>query len=555
MARKSRRENSNPNPLPIPVIADCHDGERIPTALYARLSVEDGNKGNNDTINNQIAYVRNYIANHSEYELVDMYIDNGFSGTNFDRPEFNRMMADASHGKVSCIIVKDLSRFGRNYIETGMYLESILPKLGVRLIAINDNFDSFNENDRNSISVPMKNMINEMYARDHSRKSTLAHKLRRNNPSKLPGGIAPYGYLIDEENNKYIFDPEKSDYVKMVFLWRSLGNSCGQICLKLDLIGAPFPLPGSKRSDNPKWNTSTVERIVSNRAYRGDLCFGKTSHRISSNGHAVKYIPENEWTIRENQHDPLVTSYELEAIETNKTTYSKGVFVDHLGCFKGILFCKECGRSMSAMDISFYRKFSSKEKTTVYRFGCYSRPKGFGFCGNGISEDALKVIVMENIKLHLKLMTDKAETIKSFMSSDAYKDIPLSIDKKIMAAEVSLSEEKERQAKLYEDYRTGFLEREDFELINENTSARIVSLEDNLAILKKKKDDYLRTINSYLGMIDEIKPDPDEEGFDPELVRKLVEKVEVTKDKRVEITFKFADICSLIDEAMKGVVS
>lgn len=553
MARKSRRDKSSQSPVPIPISQAPVDSERIPTALYARLSVEDGNKDNKDTINNQIAYIRNYIANHSEYELVDMYVDNGFTGTDFDRPEFNRMMSDCSHGKVSCIIVKDLSRFGRNYIETGMYLESILPKLNVRLIAINDVFDSFNEDDRNSISVPMKNMINEMYARDHSRKEILAHKLRRNNPNKLPSGHSPYGYLIDGEIHRYVLDPEKSDYVKMMFLWRLLGCTSEQICLKLDLVDAPLPQERNMQIHNTKWSKGTVERILSNRVYRGDVCFGKTMHRLTNNGHTVKYVPENEWTIRENQHDPLVTSYDLEEIVSNKQSRPKRRVEDHMGCFKGILFCKECGRSMCTMDTSYYEKFSAKEKSTVFHFVCYSRSKDFCSCRNHIAEDALKVMVMENIRFYLKLMTDKAVVIRSAKSSDSCKDIQLSIDKKIMAAEVSLTEEKERQAKLYEDYHTGFLEKDDFEIINEKCSSRISTLENNLEVLRKKKDEYLRTINSYLSMIDEIKPEPDEDGFDPRLVRQLVEKIEVTKDNRLEITFKFADICTLIDEALKGV--
>ena len=283
MARKSRRDNVTPLGAS-PIVSKERESNvhRIPTAIYARLSKEDQNGG--ETIGNQIEFVNAYINNHKEMELVETYVDNGFTGTNFDRPEFNRMIADAGHGKVSCIVVKDLSRFGRNYIEAGMFIETIFPKLNVRLIAVNDNFDSFNESDRNSLTVPMKNMINEMYARDHSIKAVRAYKLMQMDESKLPVGFPPYGYLKNEDVSQYIPDPERADYVKMIFLWRSLGVSINSILDRLNLIDAPGSAKTTRPSNNGKWYWNTISKIIDNRAYRGDLCFGKYIDRMTNGG-------------------------------------------------------------------------------------------------------------------------------------------------------------------------------------------------------------------------------------------------------------------------------
>ena len=175
MARKSRRQTQQPKELVVSVPQNNISSRvKIKTAAYARLSVE---KDLDESIGTQVQFLYQYIAEHPEFDLIDTYSDNGYTGTNFDRPEFNRMMDDVRTGKIQCILVKDLSRFGRDLVETGYYLETIFPRLNVRLIAINDDFDSSREEDRNSLAVPIKNLINEMYAKDFSRKSTSYYEL------------------------------------------------------------------------------------------------------------------------------------------------------------------------------------------------------------------------------------------------------------------------------------------------------------------------------------------------------------------------------------------
>ena len=248
-----------------------YSGEKIPTAIYARLSVlRDDDKS--ESIENQISLIHRYILEHPEMELFDVYADRDRSGTNFNRPEFERLISDVTKGKVTCIIVKDLSRFGRNYIETGVFIENIFPKLGARLIAINDNFDSNREEDVNSLSVPIKNMINEMYAKDISRKIISSNRIRnRSGNSKLRGN-APYGYKY--EDNKLVPDERYAPYVRLIFEWRSKGKSVNDIAKRLTLIGAPVPgnVTGDKNIDKfgERWLPSKIYHILSNPEYTGD---------------------------------------------------------------------------------------------------------------------------------------------------------------------------------------------------------------------------------------------------------------------------------------------
>ena len=213
MARKSRRNKNAPQGnVQEPVIKNRKE-TLIATGAYARLSVENET---DDTLQTQITMLHSYITNHPELELTDTYIDNGYSGTNFDRPEFIRLMDDVRSGRISCIVVKDLSRFGRDYLETGYYLETLFPHLNVRFIAVTDNFDSFREGDLNSLSVPLKNMVNTMYAKDISRKQCAAAKIRAKRERAMPNGTAPYGYRFTEDKTGYIEDPLTAPYVRMI---------------------------------------------------------------------------------------------------------------------------------------------------------------------------------------------------------------------------------------------------------------------------------------------------------------------------------------------------
>ena len=254
-------------------------------AVYLRLSREDGDvtdggKTVSNSIANQNELVMDYLKSHPEIKVVDTYTDDGFSGVNFERPEFQRMLSDIRQSKIDCVIVKDLSRFGRNYIESGRYIEKIFPMLGIRFIAITDGYDSINENMGSEMIIPFKNLINDAYCRDISVKIRSHMDIKRRNGEYI-GAFAAYGYLKDEENkNHLVIDDYAADVVRDIFTMKLCGMSQQSIADKLNSNGILSPIQYKKsigielessfqKSIKPKWSYNAVLRILKNEVYTG----------------------------------------------------------------------------------------------------------------------------------------------------------------------------------------------------------------------------------------------------------------------------------------------
>ena len=221
MARKSRKITAAAEP-----VIEVQPTETFPTAIYARLSVENSGKSEKvDVIANQIEICKSYIADRPYLDLIDTYIDNGHTGTVFDRPEFNRLINDIKTGRIKCLVVRDLSRFGRDYIETGTYLERIFPQIGLRFIAIKENYDSFDtDGSSESLMIPLQNMINALYSKDISRKVSTALKAQMEDGTFVKRNL-PYGYKWDEEHSNMVIDEEAAQYVRLIFRWKIEGKS------------------------------------------------------------------------------------------------------------------------------------------------------------------------------------------------------------------------------------------------------------------------------------------------------------------------------------------
>ena len=238
MARKSRKKPLQNEFVSLDMVALTDTVPQIPTAAYGRLSVEEEADG--QSRENQIALLQDYIGRQDDMELAGTYFDNGYTGTNFNRPEFIRLMDDVRQKKIRCIVVKDLSRFGRNMLEASYYIEKVFPFLGVRLIAITDNFDSNRKSDMESISVPLRNLVNELYAKDISRKIWSSLQKKKKDGFAV-GSAAPYGYIRNPITKRNEIDNETAFYVQLIFMWAQLGVSRNEIANRLQLLGAPTP--------------------------------------------------------------------------------------------------------------------------------------------------------------------------------------------------------------------------------------------------------------------------------------------------------------------------
>lgn len=333
------------------------------TGGYVRLSVLDGNKSDSDSIENQESILRCFIGNDPSLSLYSIYADNGQTGVNFERKNFERLLKDIKEGKVDCVVVKDLSRFGRNYIEAGEYLEKIFPFMGVRFIAVNDGYDSIDPASSDSLSMHLKNLVNDIYARDISAK--ISPVLRRKQEcGDFIGTWASYGYLKSEEDkHQLVVDGETANIVHDIFHWRLHGLSYQMITRKLTGCGIPSPsryryekgLLKDKRFANSPWSVEAVKNILNSEVYIGHMVQGKKRESLYQ-GQRQTILPKDQWIIVRNTHEAIIDQQTFDAVQrinekakriyTSRLKRYSGVFNTE-NILKGYVCCGECGINLT----------------------------------------------------------------------------------------------------------------------------------------------------------------------------------------------------------------
>lgn len=562
MARKSRRAQ-NDIAVSTAVIANIQTKKKenlLRTAAYGRLSVENET---DESLQTQMSMLYQFIDEHEDLQFEDSYSDNGYSGTNFDRPEFVRLMDDVRSGKIECIVVKDLSRFGRDYLETGYYIETLFPHLNVRFIAVTDEFDSIREEDRSSLAVPIKNMVNAMYAKDISKKICASREVIKNKEDSMPMGTAPFGYDHSEDKKRFVLDEENAPTVRAIFAWSRLGVSVKEIGKRLDLIGAMTP--GQSRNQKvgkevkpAEWRADTVYKILSHPGYVGDVCVGRIKQALYKAEKCHRTSPD-EWTVHQNTHEPLVTREDREQIiqtmkannmkKYSETDYHKEQREKIQDQFSGMIHCAECGRNM------YYVRYLHDYKTLKKTGGQYLCPQNGGkaACGGRVvHEDFLKIFIMDQIHLLIKGMCDRKKMLDMVNTSQGGKNALLSAQKKMLALQVKISETEERQHKLYEDYADGILDAEDYQNIKDQYVADAQRMQDELAGLEVKRKRLEKTLDDYSKIVKHLEQYLDNREFNPELVHELVERVLISNTDGYEITFKCEDVYKRVIEMMEG---
>ena len=364
-------------------------------AGYIRLSKEDKIKDESNSVTNQKLIITSHIKNNKDLELFDFYIDDGYSGTTFDRPEYKRMIKDIVEGKVNTIIVKDLSRFGRNHIESDDYIENILPGYNVRFISINDDIDSFkNPKSVSSIAVPLKNLMNDQYARDISEKVRSTLKIKQLN-GEFIGVTAPYGYLKNpQDKHKFIIDKDVSYIVKKIFNMILLGKSRKEIAEHLNSknVLTPSLYKISKEKTNnkelirsKKWNVEIVNRILRNETYTGTLIQNiktKPNYRTDK----LIDINKNEWIITKNHHEPIINKDKFDEVQQILNRKIKVNKNDDIDLFSGYLKCSHCGSNL----------IIKKSKNQVYYY-CSSYIRDKSCLKYSINKKKLEQMVKDEI--------------------------------------------------------------------------------------------------------------------------------------------------------------
>ena len=555
MARTSRKGGA--------VAVQAAPAERIwQTALYARLSVEDSGRKGADTIETQIELIHSYVSSRDCLDIYDTYIDNGESGADFERPAWNRMMDDIRSGKVNCIAVKDLSRFGRNYIETCEMLEKIFPFMGVRFISINDGYDSEISADGNEwLIVALKSLVNDQYLKDVSRKICSSVKARQER-GEYTRGFAPFGYKkIDGQKGKLEPDPEAVPIVRDIYQWRVAGLSHLAICKRLDEQGIPTPNEYLRRKygadmytgdffKSTIWRAATLKIILRNPVYIGTVQTGKESQRLYEHKPCTD-VPREQWVITENAHEPIVDRELWDMVQTieidiRKAYAESGTRPERTeNILKGYVICGICGSKMSRQ----YNKkvmVSGKVWETYYYLCPISRQHSADQPFRSIRADALTNAVFPLIAERLQSVTNLCTVIEKRTKQQA--DPRAALNAEIAHTSRELETITGRLAGLYESYIEKLLTESDYINIKAEYESRIESFRQRIDELSRRAAlmaDISASDNRWLKAAKEFQ-NPTE--LTRNMIEALVERIEVSGPNRIEVVWKFADEFELLRE-------
>ena len=528
MARKSRK-----NPITEPIWA-----VEFNTALYIRLSVEDGH-GRSNSIENQQLILNDYVSDKPEFRILDTFIDNGLTGTNFDRPSFKRMLSDIESGKINCVIVKDLSRLGRNSIDTCYYIERYFVHHKVRFIAVNDNFDSADENNsQNGIILPLKNMVNEAYALDIGKKiKAQAHQAMLD--GDYIGARAPFGYKKSPENcHKLIIDEETAPIVRRIFEWFVEGCGLNTITVRLNEMGIDTSsVYKSKTSERDKhytlnrnWTTFTVSHILDNPVYTGDMVQGKSQIVEHKQQHNVS--PE-DYIVVKNTHEPIVSRELFERVRKIRAAVRekcKSKPIDHYteNIFKGKVFCTHCGKPLHR------QRAKRKTMPDIYRLHCLSPSRVSKSACVGVNIDEPIVIDFVSAEIKKRL----SELDKSFLETFKIDNDGANFKKEKSKMMRELTRVQGLIKGLYESLVSGLISNEDYEEFKsdylkqaDKLKHEIECLENEISGLENERKNQfeIKELSSSFKKSKQLTAD---------LLNRLVERIEISHDREIKVYFR-----------------
>ena len=533
--------------------------EKAQAAIYCRLSQDDGSLGESGSIQTQKAILTQYCQEH-HMEIVDCYCDDGWSGTNFDRPAFQRMIGDIEAGRVNTVIVKDLSRFGREYAQMGLYIEHYFEEKGVRFLSLAENIDS--SQGQNNLVLPFTNVINSLYARQASEKTKAAHRARAKNGMFL-GSRAPYGYQKDPSDRHHlIVDPEAAEVVKEIF--RMFADGIGYVRMTKILRERNILNPQAyfnqnnpdyyKHSDYWRkpfdWHATSVRAILNNPVYLGKLTFGKTKTKGFFDKRRVP-TEESDWIVVEHTHEPLVSQELWDTVHQMMKARRRENSSGHVQPFAGLVKCAGCGSSLNA---SYDKK---KGKYTGFSCWVYKNYGKQRCTSHAIGWQTLNRLVLEDIRcnaqvaklaaaryvgvlLRTKLEKEKGETVRA--------------ERELKKAEKRIGELDKILAKLYEDQALGKISEARYQAMAPGYETEQASLQERVSRLREQLAHTQEVQDNVEQFVPLIQKYTDIQELTPHILNELVEKIVVhekkveedgSKSQMVEIHYKFVGCIDL----------
>ena len=527
-------------------------------AMYLRLSQDDEKydkdfKVESNSISNQRLQIQDYIDKNEEMELAGEYVDDGYSGIHFERPAFKEMMEDVITGSINCIVVKDLSRFGRDYIDSGRYLQRVFPSLDIRFIALNDNYDSFtaSETEKNLV-IPFKNFINDNYCRDTSAKVRSVCKVKRKQ-GQFISNYAPYGYEKDKEDkHKIVIDKEAEYVVRKIFSMKLEGYSSYSIAKHLNDNGIPSPMEHKKAKGIryktgfstkavAKWDTPAVNRILINEIYIGTLQQGKRE-KINYKLDKVVSKDRSDWIEIEDNHEAIIDPHDFEIVQKLLKCDIKAKTVgEKADLFSGLLFCKDCNAQMT-------KKVDKRGKTPTVYYICSSYNKGQDCSRHSIKQEELQRTVLEMIRHYIQYLGEYESVLEKIKEMEVSYELFQKIDKRQEYTKKSKAKFELLKSSLYQDLKEGIIAEEEFYDMREFYTNRIVESE---LILEKQSKEIARLYKKSLGnqnFLADIKKYQNIGTLERGLLVRLVDKIYVLEDKKIEIQFNYDETIEILDK-------
>ena len=513
---------------------------------YIRLSKEDLKKGKDDSnsVKNQRDLLNDFYQKHiEEFESVSEYVDDGHTGTDANRENFQRLLADVMSGKINCVVVKDLSRFARNYSDAGSLIDNLFVQMGVRFISLAENVDSFTNPDSvSNIIVPITNVMNDNYCYQTSKKIRQVFDYKRRNGQYI-GAFAPYGYIKHpKDKHKLIVDPDAAETVKLIFSLFLQGTSKRAIALHLNEHGVPSPsaykllkgLPVSTRGyDEPMWGGRMIHAILTNPTYTGDLAQGRS--RVKSyKVHQIETVPREEWVEVAGTHEAIIdyeTFDKVQALLKRDTRTSPEGRKVHL--FSGFLKCADCGRAVT--------RCVSKNNHVYYACSTYKNRSRTACTMHSIKHERLEAAVLFGIQYQVHLAVSYSEAITRINSAPTKKSQSFRLDELIATKEKELAKITRYKQSLYQDWKDGEITQQDYRSMKADYERQVAALSDVLERLTAERAELANGVDNEHPALVAFMKYQNIDKLTREALIDLVDHIKVYENGNISVKCKFAD--------------
>ena len=512
--------------------------------IYIRLSKEDLKKGKDDSnsVKNQRDLLNDfYRRNIDEFESITEYVDDGHTGTDANREDFQRLLADVMSGKINCVIVKDLSRFARNYSDAGSLIDNLFVQMGVRFISLAENVDSYKNPDSvSNIIVPITNVMNDNYCYQTSKKIRQVFDYKRRNGQYI-GSFAPYGYIKDpKDKHQLIVDEDAAEIVKQIYALCLQGTTKRHISFYLNEHGVPSPtayrrakgLPVSSTSDDPMWGDRAIWNILTNPIYTGDLVQGR--RRVKSyKVHEIEAVPEDEWVTVPDTHEAIIDKESFEKVQALlKRDTRSAPKSRELHLFSGFLRCADCGKAITR---------SQSGKNVYYACSTYKNRSRLACSMHSIKHNRLEAAVLFAIQQQVHLAVSYSELVARINSAPIKKSQSFRLDDLINTKERELAKVTRYKQSLYQDWKDGEITQQEYRTMKADYEQQSQRLSDILVRLTAERAELANGVDQEHPALVAFMKFENIDSLSREILIELIDHIKVYENGNISVRFKFAD--------------